>query len=439
MKKDLTKGSIFGILIKLAIPIMATSLLNMTYNMVDIFWLGHLGNEAVASVGTAGFYINLGYAVLAISFVSSGIAVSHRLGEKKKEEARSTGENAVFLSGIISVIYICMVLLLKRPLLEFFGLGQDIKKEALAYLSIAIWSVLFTSLNLTISRIMNSYGNSKTPFWISSIGLVSNIILDPIFIFVLGMGVRGAAIATLISNFAVAVLFFSFLLRKYEYFIGGFRPRWDILKKLVKLGIPVSIQRTLFTSIAIILGKIVASFGAEGISAHRIGLQIESISYMTAGGFQGALSVFVGQNYGAGIYERIRRGYFKGIGIIVLLAIFISFAFYFKADTLVSIFIDKKEVVEIGSSYLKIIAFSQIFMVMEITTVGAFNGIGKTFIPSINSVIFTGLRIPMALFLVGIYGINGIWLSITISSIIKGSSLLTFFCMNLKKLRKQLT
>jgi putative MATE family efflux protein len=286
---------------------------------------------------------------------------------------------------------------------------------------------------------MNSYGNSKTPFWISSIGLISNIILDPIFIFYFGMGVRGAAIATFISNFVVVALFFSFLFRKYKYFVDGFKPRLDILKKLIKLGIPVSIQRTLFTSIAIVLGKIVASFGAEGISAQRIGLQIESISYMTAGGFQGALSAFVGQNYGAGIYERIRRGYFKGVGIIVFLALFISFIFYFEADSLVAIFIDKNEVVEIGASYLKIIAFSQIFMVMEITTVGAFNGIGKTLVPSINSIVFTGMRIPMALFLVGIYGINGIWLSITISSIIKGSSLLTFFCINLKKLKKQLT
>lgn len=434
MEKDLTKGRILKILVNLAIPIMATSLLNMTYNMIDIFWLGRLGNSAVASVGTAGFYINLGYAILAVAFISGGITVAHNLGSKNRDGAKRAGENAIALSIFLSITYILMVLIFKEKLIGFFGLEREIVVEGISYLNIAIWSVLFTSLTMTMSRIMNSYGNSKIPFFISSLGLVMNIILDPLFIFTFKLGVLGAALATVISNIVVVFIFFRYLIKKYDYFLSDFSLDKTILKSLIKLGLPVTIQRTLFTLIAIIIGKMLASFGSEGISAHRIGLQLESISFMTAGGFQGALAAFIGQNYGAKKYDRIKKGYFTGIGIISFGAFLMALVFYYKGDFLVSLFIEKEEVIKIGSSYMKIIAFSQIFMVWEISTVGAFNGLGKTLIPSVNSVLFTALRIPMAFFLMDLYGIDGIWLSITLSSIIKGSALTGFFYYRLKKL-----
>lgn len=438
MKKDLTKGNILPILWKLALPIMGTSLLNMTYNMTDMFWLGRLGSNAVASVGTATFYIALGFAILAMSFIGGGIVVAHRLGEKNDSEARISGENALILSGVISLVYIIAVYITKVYLIGFFDLKVEVTNGAIDYLNITIWSVLLTSLTLTASRIMNSYGNSKVPFYISSIGLVLNIILDPLFIFYFSLGIKGAAIATILSKLIIVFMILGYLVKKYTFFTKKVDVRPDIMKKLIKLGYPVTIQRTLFTGVSIFLGKIVATWGADAVAGQRIALQIESISFMTAGGFQGALASFVGQNYGAKKYERIDKGYFNGLGIILSVALVVTLIFFFQGEALVKLFIKEPEVIEVGKGYLRIIAFSQLFMAIEMTTVGAFQGVGRTMPPSVTSIIFTLMRIPLALLLIQYIQVDGVWWSISISSIVKGIVLFIWFRVALRDITSRI-
>ena len=151
-----------------------------------------------------------------------------------------------------------------------------------------------------------------------------------------------------------------------------------------------------------------------------MGAQIESISWMTAGGFQGALAAFVGQNYGAQKEERIKKGYNISIKLISLIGLFATIILFVFAKEIFSFFIPEEETINFGVSYLKIMAYSQIFMCIELTTAGAFNGISKTMPPSIISISFNALRIPMAFYFSKVMGIDGIWWAITISSILKG-------------------
>lgn len=432
MKKDLTEGKVMTLLIKLAFPIMASSLLNMTYNLIDIFWLGKIGSNAIASVGTAGFYINLGYSILAIAFVGGGILVAHNLGAKNNKEAISCGENTIFFSSIIGIIYIFFILIFGKYLIGFFSLDIHIQNESKSYLYIAIWSIIFSGINLSASRIMNSYGNSKSPFYISSLGLIVNIILDPLFIFYFKMGVRGVAIATVIANLIVSSTFIYFLHKKYMFFSKESKINLQHIKNLSKLGLPITLQRTIFTIISITMGKLVSTWGAEGISAQRIALQIESIAFMTFGGFQGAISAFIGQNYGGKLYYRIKEAYIKGLILVSSISIFTFLLFYFNGEKLISLFVKDKNVIIIGGAYLRIVAFSQIFVAFEQTGIGAFNGMGKTFFPSLNSISLTIIRIPMAIYLMKTYGINGIWWSISISSILKGCTLTLLYKRQLK-------
>ena len=175
--------------------------------------------------------------------------------------------------------------------------------------------------------------------------------------------------------------------------------------------------------------------GPVPIAVQKVGSQIEAISWMTAGGFQTAMATFVGQNYGAKQWPRVFRGYFSGMTIMSIIGILTSLLLIFAARPLFSIFVPgEEETIMYGIVYLRILGLSQLFMCIESTTAGAFNGLGKTVPPSIVGILFNGLRVPAALFLSSTsLGLNGVWWAISISSIFKGMVLTTWYLIMLKK------
>ena len=229
----------------------------------------------------------------------------------------------------------------------------------------------------------------------------------------------GAAIATLIAQIVMFCLFVYTSRRiifDKQILIIGLKNCLEI----VRLGLPMSLQRVLFTAISIILAKMIASYGTEAIAAQKIGLQIESITFIVMGALNGAVGSFIGQNYGAGYFKRIKNGYSVSMILAISYALLVSFVFIVFAEQLPRIFTNDPITIEIASSYLVIIGLSQIFMAMEMISNGVFSGMGLPKIPSIISIVFTTIRIPLAFLLMPVLGIEGIWWSITISSIIKG-------------------
>ncbi|MCK5779931.1 MAG: MATE family efflux transporter [Psychrilyobacter sp.] len=442
-KYDLTEGNILYKLTLLSLPIMGMSLMQMAYNMIDMIWIGRLGTSAIAAVGTAGFFLKFGFAISALIFIGTGIRTSQAVGKKDFEEANAYGETSILNTiGIISV-FVLFLLVFRVQLIEFFKLSDPaINKMAIDYLTITAIGVFFSALSLVFTRIFNGHGNSKTPFLITSIGLILNIVLDPILIFGLfgapKLGVVGAALATVFAQFVVASTLFFTLKKQYGLFKNGINYNIEKAKDIFKIGAPVATQRILFTAFSVVIARIIANWGADAIAVQRVGVQVESLSWITAGGFQGALAAFVGQNYGAKKYDRIKSGYFNAIGIITVLGVFVSFMLIVFPEPLFRIFLQEENIVKLGANYLRILGVSQLFMVVEMTTVGGFQGIGKTLPPSIVSIIFTGARIPMALLLSATaLGLNGVWWSITISSILKGIILPIWFIIHLKKFKNQ--
>lgn len=438
-KHDLTEGNILYKLTLLSLPIMGMSLIQMAYNMIDMIWIGRLGNKAVAAVGTAGFFLKFGFALTALLFIGTGIRTSQSIGEKKYKKANSYAETSIINTIGLITIFVVFILVFRYQLIGFFKLNNpEIEKMAIDYMSITSFGIFFSALSLVFTRIFNGHGDSKTPFLITSIGLILNIILDPILIFGLAgfpkLGVIGAAIATVLAQTIVSTILFIYLRKNYKIFTNGFSYDMKKTKDIIKIGTPVAAQRLLFTGFSVFIARIIANWGADAIAVQRIGVQIESISWVTAGGFQGALAAFVGQNYGAKKYDRIKKGYFNAIGIISVLGIFVSFFLIVFPETIFRVFLKDDYIVRLGANYLRILGVSQLFMVIEMTTVGGFQGIGKTLPPSIVSVILTGIRIPMALLLSATaLELNGIWWSITISSILKGIILPIWFMIYLKR------
>ena len=176
-------------------------------------------------------------------------------------------------------------------------------------------------------------------------------------------------------------------------------------------------------------------FGSDAIAVQKVGIQIESISYMTIGGLQGAIAAFFGQNYGARRLDRIHQGYQQALLLTSGFGILISFIFILFPGQLFSLFLSDEASLALGTDYMRIIGYSQLFMCMELMTVGAFNGIGETHIPPIFSITFTALRIPLALILSEPFGLNGVWMSIALSSVFKGIVLVFWFTRSLRKMK----
>ncbi|MDU1540555.1 MAG: MATE family efflux transporter [Paeniclostridium sordellii] len=439
---DLTEGKIIDKLIKLALPIMGTSFIQMAYNMVDMIWVGKAGSSAVAAVGTAGFFPWLAMAFVAISRVGGEVQVAQSMGKNDAEETKSYIKAAIEVNIILSLIYTLVLLIFKDSLIGFFNLGDaNVISMSKKYLVIVALGMIFYFINPIFTAIFNGMGNSKDPFRINTVGLITNIILDPLLILGIGpfpkLGVEGAAIATVFSQFIVTMCFIVMIMkRNNEYFkVKLFRKiSLEYYKSLCKLGMPVAIQSGMFTIFSMLLGVIVASWGPVAIAAQKVGSQIEAISWMTADGIAVALSSFVGQNYGATKYDRINKGFKITLGIATVLGIITTSILIFAGKQIFTIFINEADAIKEGASYLKILGYSQLFMCVEIITAGAFKGIGRTYIPSIILTVLTGARVPMAYFLSRpeLLGLSGVWWSISISSILKGILMISVYVYLLK-------
>ena len=441
MKIDLTEGNILKKLIILAIPIMGTSLIQMAYSLTDMIWVGTLGSRAVTAVGTAGFFTWFAFAFITIPQIGAAVGVSQSVGRKDVKETKSYIRHSIQMNLVFAVLYGATMIIFRNQLIGFFNIkGEDIVSMASNFLAIVSSGMIFFFLPPVLTAIFNGHGDSRTPFKINAVGLIVNIILDPFLILGVGpfprMGVPGAAVATITAQFVVTIIFIFVIRKKTDYFEQlNFlqKPDWNHIGKIIKFGIPVAVQSGVFTLIAMIIARILARWGSTPIAVQSVGAQIEAISWMTAGGFQTALSAFVGQNFGAKKWDRICKGYFTALGIIAVIGTMTSCLLIFFPGPIFSIFISEKSVIKDGIIYLKILGVSQIFMCIEITTAGAFNGLGRTVPPSIVGIAINAMRIPGALLLSTILGLSGVWWSISLSSILKGLILTSWFILFLLK------
>lgn len=434
MKKNqsvnLLQGPIFKSLSLLAIPIMATYFIQMAYNLVDMLWIGYLGSGAVASIGVSGNFMYLANGLVNMPKVGSQALVGQSLGAQNKKETRAYIQAAFQSAIFFAVIYGIIIILFQKSLIQLFNLTDPtIIQDAQNYLWITCGFVLFSFVNQIFTGILTAAGHSKSTFIATTTGLVLNLILDPILIFVFDLKVVGAALATIIAQFIVTLVFL-YDARNLEIF-NEFqllsKPEKNHIAKILKIGFPTSVQSMLFTCISMYIARLISAFGAISVAVQKVGSQIESISWMAADGFSASINAFTSQNYGAKNYTRVNKGYKTGMLVVSLWGFLTTCILIFLPGSIFSCFIHETNILPYGIDYLRILGYSQLFMCVEIATQGAFNGLGKTLPPSIVSIVFTSARIPMAILFSHYLGVIGVWWAISISSIIKGIVLVTWF------------
>lgn len=446
MKKnvDLLHEPILPALTRLAVPIMATSLVQMAYNLTDMAWIGRMGAGAVTAVGTAGLYIWLSQGIIDMARIGGQTKVAQALGAGKKDTAGTYARGAIQMGIVLALIFGLICIFFAGPLIAIFKLSSsEIIREAEDYLRITGGVILFAFLNTVLTGILTASGDSKTPFKANVVGLAVNIILDPVLIFGVGpfpqMGVVGAAVATVMAQMIVTLLFVRAVRKDkviFENFVLFKKTQLHYIQGIVHVGLPAGLRTVLMAGVSMVLTRLITGWGDTAVAVQRVGGQIESISWMTAEGFGAAINSFTGQNYGAGQLKRVKQGYTASVKVMTLWGLITTAILVFLSVPIFRVFIIEPDVVLAGSEYLKIIGYCQVFMCIEILTAGAFNGLGKTMLPSVISMVLTALRIPMAIiFSATALGLNGVWWALTVSSILKGCLLFVMYLVTLKKMK----
>lgn len=444
MEGNLTKGPILKTLTKLAIPIMASSFLGTLYNITDMAWIGLLGSKAVAGVGVGGMFTWLSQGLAAMARMGGQVQVAQCIGRGERDRAHGFAQAAVQLATLMGMAYAVISLVFTRQMVAFFQLTDpEAQTAALSYTKIACGLIVFSFLTLTMTGLYTAQGDSKTPFLANLIGLITNMILDPVLILGPGpfpkLGVVGAAIATVTAQAIVmTMMILGVIIQKKENVLKGIRLTAKIPKEylggLCRIGIPTAIQGMAYCAISMVLTRMVSAYGAEAVATQRVGGQIESISWNTADGFAAALNAFIAQNYGAGKMDRVRKGYRASLWTVGIWGLLISLVFICFPQAIADIFFHEPKAVATAVGYLVIIGFSEAFMCVELTTVGALSGLGRTRLCSIISITFTSARIPLAIILGGLIGLSGIWWALSVTSIVKG---IIFTCTFLWITRKR--
>lgn len=432
--KDLTQGTIHEQLLRLAMPIMATSFIQMAYSLTDMAWIGRLGSESVAAVGTVGILTWMSSAIAMLSKVGSEVSVGQSIGAKNEKEARNFASHNVTIALIISLVWGSVLFFLAEPIISIYRLEAHISADAVSYLRIICTALPFYFLSSAFTGIYNASGRSNIPFYLSGTGLLLNILLDPIFIFVFDWGVDGAAYATCIAQFVVFGIFIyqlrhrNILLNKFP-FIVTLQKKYS--SRILSIGLPVALLNSLFAFANMFLSRISSAQGGHiGLMTFTTGGQIEAVTWNTSQGFATALGTFVAQNYAAGKNERVIKSWYTTLWITSIFGGICSILFIFFGNEIFSVFVPEEVAYTAGGTFLRIDGYSQLFMMLEIATQGIFYGIGRTTPPAIISIIFNYMRIPLALlFIHAGMGIEGIWWAVSITSIAKGIILTTWFIL----------
>lgn len=431
MEGNLTKGPILKTLTKLAIPIMASSFLGTLYNITDMAWIGLLGAKAVAGVGVGGMFTWLSQGLVSLARMGGQVQVAQHIGRGEREEAHGYAQAAVQMSALLGILFAAVVLIFLKPLIGFFRLEDaEALAAAFSYTKIACGLIVFSFLSLTLTGLYTAQGDSKTPFAANLVGLAANMILDPVLILGPGpfpkLGVTGAAIATVTAQFIVmSILVMRILVTKKENVLKEIQLFEKIQPKYVrgicKIGIPTALQGMAYCMISMVLTRMVSGFGAEAIATQRVGGQIESVSWNTADGFGAALNAFIGQNYGAGKMDRVKKGYRASLITVGVWGLFITLLFVCFPEQISGVFFHEPTAIATAVGYMIIIGYSEAFMSVELMTVGALSGLGKTHLCSVISITLTSARIPLAILLSGTaLGLLGIWWALTATSVVKG-------------------
>lgn len=398
---DMTQGKPLGLILRFAIPLLIGNLFQQMYNIVDSLVVGnYVGTEALAAVGIGNHPVRVLLALFMGLGTGATIRISHHTGAGNNEGVRQVMQTANGMMLIVAVPLTIIGLLVAEPILWAMNTPAETMPLAKSYLSITFLGVVsLMGYNLN-AGILRGLGDSRSSLLFLIVATVVNIVLDLLFVAVFGMGVMGAAIATIIAMTVAWVFSIAFILRRYPHYASKpwhFRIHGESLKEILRLGLPIGFNDALFSLGHLMLTSLINTHGSAFTAGYSVGGKVDAISFMPIASFAAATTTYVGQNVGAKQYDRVRQGARAALLMTVgwsLLSCGLMLAF---GHQLIRFFDRNADVISVGYAYiLRLEPFYWIYGIMFILN-AVMNGAGEVRIPMIaNLVLFWICRLPAA-------------------------------------------
>ena len=423
---DMTVGNEAGHLIRFAIPMLIGNLFQQLYNLVDSVIVGrYVGADALAAVGSTGSVTFLFFALCNGIGSGGGIVASQFFGTKDDTSVRKTISNTAYLMLFMSVVVGSLAYLLSTPLLVFLDTPGTILNDALKYMRLQCIGLVFVALYNYAASMLRALGDSRTPLYFLIFSCILNAGLDIFFVYNLNMGVFGAALATVLSQFIAGATCLGFAIKTNEYFRLS---REDlimdrvIILKAVKLGVPLSMHFALIAISCMALQKVVNGYGSTAVAAFTATSRVEQVIHQPYQTLGASMSTFSGQNYGARKNDRVKSGLYKGLIMMAIFSALMLPVMQFGGRTIVRIFVSDADVIQMGAHALRLTSYFYVSLGMIYVVRGVMTGVGDGVFALQNGVVEVIGRFvfPVLFTAIPIMGLWGIWWSVGATWTISG-------------------
>lgn len=408
-------------LLTLATPIVIAMLVQVMYNIVDTAFVGRLGAEAIAAL-TFSFPV---FFILISIYSGIGVGVnsviSRCLGAKDKARAENAAMHGILLSLAAALAVFIIGILTLRPMFLLFGAAENVLNLAESYMSVILWAVFFMFPSFVLSSIFSAQGDTRTPMKIQICSLTSNIILDPIFIYMLDYGVTGAAIATLLS-LLFSLLLSVYYIRTHSYLsinLKSFKYSFSMVRQILSVGLPASVMMLFMSIYIIFVNAFMAHFGTDYVASFGIASKLETIAITPIVALSMSMLTLVGMFFGAKKFELIKGIVAYALMLAVFFTSIVGAIFFIAPSLFLLIFTRDPALLNISSAYLRIDVFTFPLMALSMIVSRSFQGMGFGFpgfvIQSVRVFVFA---VPLAYLFVFVLGYS--YLSIAVAMVIGG-------------------
>ena len=410
MAKDMTKGRILPQLTAFAIPLILGNLFQILYNAADSIIVGQfVGDDALAAVGTAGPIMNMAILFISGMCMGAGILMSTLFGAKDMEKLEKQ-ISTTLIGGLVFALMIAVIMiLLAKPILSLMNTPEPIIGNAATYLRIIFLGLIFTFIYNFLANTLRALGDSKTPLYFLVISAVFNVLGDLFFVVALDWGVGGSAVSTLLSEALCCVCCAVYIKLRVPILCLG--KKWKVFEKKLlwrtfSFGLTSALQQMCVQLGKILVQAIINVQGVAFIAAFTAINRVDDFVLSPEHNIAHATTTFLAQNRGAGNMERMKKGCFWGLFLEVVFSLGASIAVYFAAESLMRLFVaeQSREVVTLGVSYLKVIAFMYIMPAVTNIVQGIFRGLGDLRVTLASTIANMGARVIAAHILLGVMG-----------------------------------
>ena len=428
MTMNMTEGKPLALLSVFALPLLIGNLFQQAYNLADSMIVGRLlGANALAAVGATGSISFLFFSFFSGISGGCGIVTAQFFGARKDEMVRKAIANSAYIMLASSLMTGALAFLMVPTVLSWMGTPPEILPDAITYMRMTSASVPLIAIYNYASAMQRALGDSRTPLYFLVVSCVLNVALDLLFVGAFGLGVFGAALATMLSQLLSGAGSLLYAFRSNPYFRVS-RPLRafdrEITQSAARLGLPLALQWSLIAISTTALQSVVNSFGATAMAAYTATNRLEQLVQQPFGSMSMALSTYAGQNMGAGKTHRIRDGYSESLLAMMAVAGVMTLMMQLCGESLVSLFVHEPDVIAMGGRALKITSIFYVFLGVIYVTRGVLNGVGDAFFSFINGVVeITGrIGLPLLLLSVTSAGVWSIWITTGATWLLAGSS-----------------